>query len=138
MPEHINGQSPDAIPEGQGLLPGVEHVPGHQPTAKPLGKVAQSGKIFATNGGAGFYFNGDDAAIRCLQDRIDLDPVFGSVMMKASTLGAPCEPVTLDPWSSGRKVSGHLDAIRMVIWPTDPDGGRAAMAQAARAAYGRP
>ena len=40
LPEHVDGQSPEAFPEGKGLLPGVKHVSGHQPGAKPLGEVA--------------------------------------------------------------------------------------------------
>ena len=40
MPEHVNGQSPEAVPEGKGLLPGVEHVSGQQAGANSLGEVA--------------------------------------------------------------------------------------------------
>ena len=40
MPEHVNGQSPETVPEGKGLLPGVEHVSGQQAGAKSLGEVA--------------------------------------------------------------------------------------------------
>src|SRR5690242_21387353 len=39
-PEHVDGQAPEAVPEGEGLLAGVEDIPGDKPCAVARSQVA--------------------------------------------------------------------------------------------------
>jgi hypothetical protein len=46
----------------------------------PLGKMPQAAKISGRDGRGGLDLDADDLALAVLEDRVDLDFVFGAVM----------------------------------------------------------
>jgi hypothetical protein len=59
FPKGIDREGTQAVPEREGLLPGIEHVSGHQPRAQSLGEVAQVGQVLGANGRSGLHLDGD-------------------------------------------------------------------------------
>ena len=83
MPQGVNGEGAKAVAEGEGLLAGVEHVPGDQAAAEAVGEVAQAGQVLGVDGGAGLDLDGQHPAVGGLQDGVDLGLVLGAVVMQA-------------------------------------------------------
>src|SRR6185437_1572398 len=89
LPESVQREGSEAVPERQGLLSGVEHVAGHQPRAHPAGEVTEPGQVLGPDCCPRFHLDGDHAAVGGLQDSVYLDLVLGAVVVQPSALGAP-------------------------------------------------
>lgn len=73
----------------EGLLPGVEHEPGRESITQRVRQMAESAGILRSNGGTGFDLNSYHSTVRGLDHHVDLDLVFGAVMVQSSSLLRP-------------------------------------------------
>jgi hypothetical protein len=105
LPECIEGQGSETIPEWEGLLAGVEHVSGHEARAESLAEMAEAGQVLSSYRGTGFHLDSDYAAVGGFQDGVYLGLVLGAVVV-GRTAVVVTWPHLL--WTSGRYRYGRL------------------------------
>src|ERR1700724_1615863 len=84
FPERADRHSAQALPEGEGLLPGIQHKSRDEVVAQSLRQVMEAAEVLLAHGGSGFDLDADYLARPAFQHGVDLDLVFRTIMEKLS------------------------------------------------------
>ena len=79
------------MPEGELLLSGVQHDPGPEAIAEPVGEVAQPAEVLGSDSLGSLDFDADHGASRVLQHHVDFHLIAVAVMEKLHGLFSPSE-----------------------------------------------